>query len=221
MGCDASLLPAPRRPATGRPRTLRPLSRRRLGRGLEWGPRRAPAPCSLTAAEHYHSLARGALTTQGQPVCAPTVVASAAASLRMETCGQAPSPKPPLAIRDGRGSLPFLFSPLPSASRGTDSQEDWVPYAQREEWRDIVPVEQDDGPDPVVAIAYSPQCASGSRADVAPCLPACTPHWAARSAPAARLPRTRRRHDELLPSRVDGRRAQRARPAADQGRNQV
>lgn len=34
----------------------------------------------------------------------------------------------------------------------------WVPYAEREEWRDVVPLEQDDGPNPIVAIAYAKKC---------------------------------------------------------------
>jgi protein farnesyltransferase/geranylgeranyltransferase type-1 subunit alpha len=34
----------------------------------------------------------------------------------------------------------------------------WVPYSQRDQWRDVVPIEQDDGPNPIVAIAYSEKC---------------------------------------------------------------
>lgn len=34
----------------------------------------------------------------------------------------------------------------------------WVPYAERLEWRDVRPIEQDDGPNPIVSIAYSPKC---------------------------------------------------------------
>lgn len=33
----------------------------------------------------------------------------------------------------------------------------WVPYKQRDEWKDVVPLAQDDGPHPIVAIAYSEQ----------------------------------------------------------------
>ncbi|XP_055373127.1 protein farnesyltransferase/geranylgeranyltransferase type-1 subunit alpha [Condylostylus longicornis] len=32
---------------------------------------------------------------------------------------------------------------------------DWVPYSQRKEWADVVPLKQDDGDNPVVMIAYS------------------------------------------------------------------
>ena len=34
-----------------------------------------------------------------------------------------------------------------------------VPYSSREEWKDVTPVEQDDGPSPVVSIQYSTKCA--------------------------------------------------------------
>ena len=31
----------------------------------------------------------------------------------------------------------------------------WIPYSEREEWADVEPIAQDDGPNPVVAIKYS------------------------------------------------------------------
>lgn len=35
---------------------------------------------------------------------------------------------------------------------------DWIPYSERPEWADVVPLEQDDGENPVVVIAYSENC---------------------------------------------------------------
>ncbi|XP_037708684.1 protein farnesyltransferase/geranylgeranyltransferase type-1 subunit alpha [Drosophila subpulchrella] len=32
---------------------------------------------------------------------------------------------------------------------------DWVPYSERSDWKDVEPLAQDDGPNPVVSIAYS------------------------------------------------------------------
>ena len=37
-------------------------------------------------------------------------------------------------------------------------ESSWIPYRDREEWKDVVPIPQDDGPHPIVAIAYSDKC---------------------------------------------------------------
>lgn len=47
-----------------------------------------------------------------------------------------------------------------AADSSDEDQENWVFYRDRDEWRDVVPVEQDDGPFPVVAIAYTEKCMS-------------------------------------------------------------
>lgn len=39
-----------------------------------------------------------------------------------------------------------------------ESENDWVFYRDREEWKDVTPVPQDDGEVPIVAIAYSDRC---------------------------------------------------------------
>ena len=41
-----------------------------------------------------------------------------------------------------------------------EDMENWVFYRDRDEWKDVVPIEQDDGPFPVVAIAYTEKCKS-------------------------------------------------------------
>jgi len=37
-------------------------------------------------------------------------------------------------------------------------QAKWIPFSERAEWVDVKPVQQDEGPAPVVKIAYSSKC---------------------------------------------------------------
>ena len=46
---------------------------------------------------------------------------------------------------------------MSSSSVSSDSDQ-WIPYGERDEWQDVEPLEQDDGPDPVVRIAYPEKC---------------------------------------------------------------
>lgn len=45
------------------------------------------------------------------------------------------------------------------ADSSSDSDcDNFILYRERSEWSDVTPVPQDDGPAPIVAIAYSDEC---------------------------------------------------------------
>lgn len=61
-------------------------------------------------------------------------------------------------ITEGRNRLPSRDSPSlssNSSSSSENSSHDFILYSQRQEWNDIKPLPQEDGPHPIVAIAYS------------------------------------------------------------------
>lgn len=45
-----------------------------------------------------------------------------------------------------------------NSSSDEDLAADYVPYSERQEWADVIPLEQDDGKSPIVLIAYSEKC---------------------------------------------------------------
>lgn len=56
-----------------------------------------------------------------------------------------------------------MVGPLPSIQQKADSRgqaSTYIPLQERSQWSDITPIEQDDGPNPLVPIMYSEECES-------------------------------------------------------------
>lgn len=68
-------------------------------------------------------------------------------------------------------------------TRAAAMADAWVPLSKREEWADIAPMPQDDGPAPVVAIDYPERCACPPRSVAFHVLHA-APHPRARRSPS-------------------------------------
>lgn len=47
---------------------------------------------------------------------------------------------------------------MSDSSEEDDIDVPWVLYRDRNDWKDVTPIPQDDGPFPIVAIAYSDKC---------------------------------------------------------------
>ena len=48
--------------------------------------------------------------------------------------------------------------PLFKADPQTATLSAYIPLSERDQWRDVTPIPQDDGPNPLVPIMYSQEC---------------------------------------------------------------
>ncbi|XP_015608387.1 protein farnesyltransferase/geranylgeranyltransferase type-1 subunit alpha-like, partial [Cephus cinctus] len=60
-----------------------------------------------------------------------------------------------LVIYSQQHNLKMSDSSDDEVNGGEEIRDPWIPYKDKEEWKDVTPLPQDDGPHPIVAIAYT------------------------------------------------------------------
>jgi len=62
-----------------------------------------------------------------------------------------------------KASIRSMVSDLHRDMTDRKASSSYIPLQERDQWSDLTPVEQDDGPTPLVPIMYSEECKFSSR----------------------------------------------------------